>query len=131
MASGPAETAPGAEFELGPGRRKQLSVTRRLRLLVCRCTGPVGGPLIRERRAHERPCGSPTSARRAGADLRRELLAGLLAGAERIMRKGDEVEPVPTVVANLDERLVAVGFDNGSDRSGGPAARIDSELNHI
>src|SRR5450755_2378944 len=102
MASGPAETAPGAEFELGPGRRKQLSVTRRLRLLVCRCTGPVGGPLLRERRAQERPCGAPASARRAGADLRRELLAGLLAGRERVVREGDGVEPVPTLVADLD-----------------------------
>ena len=49
---------PGGELELAPGRRKQLSVTRRLRLLVCRSsshlprsreTAPPGGRQPRDR----------------------------------------------------------------------------------
>ena len=51
-----------------------------------------------------------------------KLLAGGLVGPERVVRQRDEVESVAAVVADLNERLVGVGFDHGSDRSGRPSA---------
>jgi hypothetical protein len=59
------------------------------------------------------------------------LLAGLLVGSECVVRERDEIEPVAAVVADLDERLVGVGLHDGSDRSGGPAAGVDFELDDV
>ena len=61
----------------------------------------------------------------------RELLAGPLVGRERVVRQGDKVESVAAVVADLNERLVGIGFNHGSDRPSRPSARIDLELDNL
>jgi hypothetical protein len=55
---------------------------------------------------------------RSGSDL----LAGMLMSCERVVRERDEIESVPAIVADLDKRLVGVGFDDRSDRPSRPSA---------
>jgi hypothetical protein len=66
--------------------------------------------------------GSTLSVERDGPRSGCELLAGLLVGRERVVWKGDEVESVAAVVADLDECSVGVGLHHGSDRPGRPSA---------
>lgn len=57
-----------------------------------------------------------------------DLLASLLVRRERVVRESDEVESVSAVVADLNERLVAVSLDNGPEGAGGPPAGVDPKL---
>lgn len=47
------------------------------------------------------------------------------------MRQRDEVEGMATVIADLDKRLLGVRLHDRADRSGGPAAGIDGELDDV
>ena len=44
---------------------------------------------------------------------------------------GDEIQRVPAVVADLDQRELIVGLHDRPDRSGWPAPRVDKRLHHI
>jgi hypothetical protein len=47
------------------------------------------------------------------------------------LRNRYEVEAVPALVADLDQRALAIRLDDGPDRSCRPAARVGEELYDI
>ena len=47
------------------------------------------------------------------------------------MRDGDEIEHVPAIVADFDQRELIVGLYDRANRSGRPAPGVDQQLHHI
>ena len=73
----------------------------------------------------------PDPGRGRGLRRRSARWRGRGRGSEGVVRDGYEVERVPAIVADLDERLLVVGLDDGPDRSGGPAAGVGEQLDDV
>jgi hypothetical protein len=54
-----------------------------------------------------------------------------LRSAERLVRQADEVEPMPAVVADLNEDLILVSLDHRAYSPGRPATRLGQEFDDV